>query len=708
MTAAAQSSRNGYSLPPEGRLHALVIYAAFSDRPAHTSEVWPSGRLPRYASGLFDARPEIPADAPFVNLTQYFWEMSGGGFVFTADYLPRLFQIPAAGLSSFQQANTRLIDSVNRWLEKHPERALTPLFDRWTIGKPYHPKTPVPNGKWDFIIVVYQNGNTLPWIGAAGGVWMDFSHPLQGRTADNCFVLTQSHVSPYPINILVHEIAHGLLGGNAYHAMGAAAGGELRYGNTVQFGMHRGWGMLGGNDFFQTINAWERDRLGWHPEGARIVRIHPDSLPNGDTLLRLRDFITIGDAVRIYLPHTQNPRQYIWLEAHLKWSPFDRRWQEPEMKGCIEDRLPPAVYAYYQIGIDNPTILRPAWTDFLFPISAEGNWDYEVESQTRMICYAGHPENVLRKVRPNPLSGYNDFRYLFFDVGTPDHPEGDGQILANRHPSGKATHGNNLCYTTSRSTALQACDARPVPGNGGNIDVVQPYAERIGNSVYIWHSWGPEDAFTVGRAMGIDGNPTAAGVFFRGGHRREGNGYVAAPALRPIILNGLYVAVVDRSDTDFSVYVSYRRKTLQRPQRWAGGAIHVVDTFTVRSRLVIDRSGTPNACFPYTSTGDFMPVTHVKVRPGGGLIVGKKGRIIIRKDAVLDIDSAALLDVKSGGKIVVNGGELRLPERYQKWVGRTWWQRLFSPIRTRSGGKVVVYSEASGESPRRGRESNVR
>ncbi len=686
------SSRHGVTLPPNGRVHALVIYAAFTDRPDPADPLWPAGKLPAYAPWLFSRNENAdPAPPPVPNLTDYFRQMSGGEFILTASYFPRLFEVPSRGASGFWQTNNRVIDSVNRWLDRHPEWMPPPLCDRWTIGRPYAPKRPEPNGRWDFVIIIYRNGAALPWIGAAGGVWMDFSVPLAGRRADNCFVLTRSRVAPYPINILVHEIAHGLLGNNDYHTMGAAAGGELRRGHTAQFGMHRGWGILGGNDLFQSANAWERDRLGWHPAGARIIKLSPQQLPSGDTTIRLRDFVTRGDALRIYLPHTRNPRQYIWLEAHLKKSPFDRRWMEPAMKNCIRDRLPPAVYAYYQLGMDDTALLRPSWIDFLFPISAEGNWDYAVEDRTQMICYAGHPENVLHKVRPNPLSGYNDFRYLFFDVGPPGQP-GDGEILANRHPGGKATHANNLCYQTARSTALQACEASPFPGNGGNIDVVQPYAERIGDSVYVWHSWGPEDAFTVGRAMRIDGNPTAAGVHFRGHFRRKGRRYVATPALRPIILNGLEIAVIDRSDSDFTVFVSYRHFQINRPQRWSGSPIRIEDTFEVNHRLIVDQSGTPNACFPYEETGDFSPKTRVVIHPGGGLKINRKGRLEVRRNAIVEVRPGGLLDIEKGGRVVLRGGVLRLPEgvalpRRKGIVGR-----LFPAVRVRRGGRIEFYS----------------
>ncbi len=689
--AQPPSSRHGVSLSPRGWVHALVIYAQMAEETHPDTTIWPPGRLPSYAAWLFSPDTSGRFRPPVPNLTDYFREMSGGRWWLTATPIPHLFTVPSRGAGSFYEANNRLVDSVNAWLEAHPEwDAPWEVMDQWGHAPPYRPRPRRPNGKWDFVIIIYRAPSFLRWTGATGGVWMGFSKPLNGRLADNCFVLSQSIEAPYPINILVHEIAHGLLGGNDYHAMGAAATGEIRHGNTVQFGLHRGWGILGGNDIFQSINAWERDRLGWHPPGARIHRLTPDNTPPEGITLTLRDFVLHGDAVQIRLPHTDDLPQYIWLEAHFKQSPFDRRWRTPAMEHCLEDRLPPGVYAYYQVGMDDTTQLHPRWIDFLFPISGEGNWDYEVMPEVRMLCYAGHEENVLRKVRPNPLSGYNDWRYMLFDVGTPEHPRGDGQILGNRHPSRRATHLNNLCYQTPRSLALQPCGAAPNPGNGGNIDVVQPYAEQFGDTVRIWRSWGPEEAFTVGKVIGPNSNPTAAGVHFRGHYVRRNGRYYGTPALHPIIINGLRIAVTDQTDSTFTVHITYRDFHLRRPQRWAGNPIHLYDTFHLHAPLTIDRSGTPNMCFKDTTTDDFMPPTHLIIQPGGALIVHKGGRLIIDRHATVTLRPGAGLAVERGGRIVLRGGVLRLPEGYAVKQPRSLWNRLFPPIRRR-GGRIESY-----------------
>ncbi len=697
-TYAQLSSRNGFTLPTSGRLHALVIYAQMVEETNTDSTIWPRGNLPSYAFWLFDPDTTVSTYPPVPNLTHYFRQMSGGKWWLTATIIPHLFSISSQGLHSFYAANNRLIDSVNAWLKQHPEwMAPWEIMDQWTPTGPYRPKLPKPNGKWDFVIIIYRDPSFLSWTGATGGVWMGFSRPLNNKTADNCFILSQSIESPYPINILVHEIAHGLLGGNDYHVMGAAAGGEMRYGNTIQFGLHRGWGILGGNDIFQSINAWERDRLGWHPPRARIYRITPDNTPPDGISITLRDFVTQGDAAQIRLPHTNTLPQYIWLEAHFKRSPFDKRWRSPAMLDCLQDRLPAGVYAYFQIGMDDSSLLHPQWIDFLFPISGEGNWDYEVEPHTQMLCYAGHEENILRKVRPNPLSGYNDWRYLLFDIGTPNHPQGDGQILGNRHPSNRATHGNNFCFRTPNSLALESCWTPNNPGNGGNIDIVQPYAERIGDTVLTWHSWGPEEAFTVGKVIGPNSNPTAASAHFRGHYVRKNGRYYPTPALHPIILNGLQIAIIEQDDTTFTIHVSYRNFNLHRAQRWAGNPIHIYDTFHIHAPVTIDLSGTPNACFIDSTTGHFIPPTHVIVQPHGGLIVGKGGRIIIRRNATLTIRDQALLAIQKGGRILIKGGRLRLPRGYRIPRPRGWKEWLFPSIRLQKG--TIEYYDPIPDAP---------
>src|SRR5690606_3246496 len=70
-----------------------------------------------------------------------------------------------------------------------------------------------------------------------------------------------------PFAILKHEFNHLLLGGNNFHSGGGNAPTFTGYFIPVQ----GGWSLMGAaNRSLLTASAWDRDRLGWRPEGSRV------------------------------------------------------------------------------------------------------------------------------------------------------------------------------------------------------------------------------------------------------------------------------------------------------------------------------------------------------------------------------------------------------------------------------------------------------
>ena len=97
-----------------------------------------------------------------------------------------------------------------------------------------------------------------------------------------------------PFEILKHEFNHLLLGGNNFHSGG---------GNAAQFGsytqcMQGGWSMMGAaSSSLLTCSGWDRDRLGWRPEGAPFA-INAHRLDRSPEVIRA----AVGQEGTVYIP----------------------------------------------------------------------------------------------------------------------------------------------------------------------------------------------------------------------------------------------------------------------------------------------------------------------------------------------------------------------------------------------------------------------
>lgn len=92
-------SRFGAVHSPKGRLHCLIIFIRYEDKNLQPwAKSWPdSDTLPEIAQGpyneLFDAdEKRIERGESKKNLTDFYYTMSGGEFIVTADIFP--IQVP--------------------------------------------------------------------------------------------------------------------------------------------------------------------------------------------------------------------------------------------------------------------------------------------------------------------------------------------------------------------------------------------------------------------------------------------------------------------------------------------------------------------------------------------------------------------------------------------------------------------------------------
>ena len=523
-----------------------------------------------------------------------------------------------------------------------------------------------PNNKIDFVFLIYRNTEHTKWGITGGGRWVNVPVRLNGYKTENAFLLGEALKSPYPITILTHEFSHGFLGGNAYHTMGGAHSWNLKYGNTVNFGLNNGWGLIGAGDIFKSCNGWDRQRLGWEKPGQQFYDLNAGIVPPDGLIVELRDFVKYGDALKVQLPHIpeDEPQQYIWFENHSMENYFDQPFPYLEDTICYKPLIEPGIYAFHQTGMDNTSELKVTYQDFLKPISAEGKWDFRFTSDTVRICSAGGAyENILYKWKMNPLSGYDDFVKRFYDVGTLENSfEGNGRIMANKYPLQTPTHKNNTCFNHSDETQLKTCWTKDKPGNGGNIDAVPPWVELKNGKVEIWKAMGPEERFTIGDEIGIDENPSTASINYRYVHKYGNKSYEPeSRSLNSIYINGLSVRILDTSKGTYKLHVSYHDFDLKNDVRWCGERIIVKDSLIVYSQLELDQSLTPNSCFPFEN-GLFAPPTIMVIEEGAVLMIENGADVRLKNNSTLEFKNGSSLIIEKGGKLQAKRGKLLIED----------------------------------------------
>jgi len=247
-----------------------------------------------------------------------------------------------------------------------------------------------------------------------------------------------------PTGIIIHEFAHLLFGNNTFHTSG---GNHRSHGRTnTIFGFEGGYGLMGGyNSGLVSCNGYERWRMHWQDLSNQnnndwwIVARDANNINNikngdinkndGTQSFILRDFITYGDVVRIQLPYKDNPNasnQYIWLENHqiglnnkLDYLQYSVHKDATPWNTC-RDLGAAGIYAYIQVGKDilegtEFEVYPDNETDNLRIISAEGNWDFEYQTNEYINCVGSGYLRTEKMKYPNPLSGYQDQTYHFFD-----------------------------------------------------------------------------------------------------------------------------------------------------------------------------------------------------------------------------------------------------------------------------------------------------
>lgn len=660
-------SRNGYTIPANGHLHMLVVHVQFEEDKEDTlNSYWPKGDLPYYADWLFhpDSNRKAPVPDNIYNYTDYFLDMSLGNMHITADVYPSLITISNAGLRGYHMANSKVVEIINNRQQSSLDAPLDmEKYDRWTLSgtSAYHPKPNKANGKIDFILFIYRKSGTVSnWTGAVGGISAGFSGQLSGMGMDNGYTLSGGMSKYYNISSLVHELSHPLLGNNDYHTMSGTHSVNLNSQRLLGLALNGGWGLMSEGSMFRSINAWERDRLGWKSDGQKLHKLVVDSIPTEGLVLKLRDFVNFGDAVQIQLPHVDSPylKQYLWVENHQKINYWDSAFHG-ENAECPElgSYIIPGIYMYYQAGMDDHKKLRVEREDFLKPISAEGSWDYEFTGAEGFVCFFYGNEVIYKKGKMNPLTGYNDMNDRYFDVGTAEtNYVGDKEIFGGGNPKKAAITGNNKCFTTPDSYNITSCHGKKEPGNQGNIDFVPPWIEEVNGEVKVWAAKGPEESFQKGDKLGLGHNPASASINYRYKSRYDKEQEKYFPVEKEenkVYLNGISVEVTEDSSGIYTIKIRKNDWDIPANIRWCGDIV-LHDTVNVKPRATVylDQSETPNSNFIFEN-GKFAPPTKFTCKPASYFHLEDFSQTVVENGSTFILESGSRFEIHAGARLVV-------------------------------------------------------
>lgn len=656
-----QDSRHGWYISPHGTIRVLVIFAEIEwdvnpsrDPQPEGARHWPKGQLPTWKNDVFDP---YPLPLPKAMVSRYYHDISFGQYKVLGDYLDRVVTIRESehgDLGNGHSMSRPAVEAANKLGTLRTANGFSVSdFDLWKRrGRAGLPKEPGPDDphSYDHVMVILRN-STLGH--GRGSVDQGSSGRLFGYECD-----TQSRfggMNALPFEILKHEFNHMLVGGNNFHSGG---------GNSPSFVSHficlqGGWGIMGaGASSLLSCNGWDRDRMGWLPEGAthrvrardlagREVNADLDPLAGDTGLFVLRDFVTSGDALRIRMPFIPDDEfpQWIWVENHQGYprngSPTDRfHWEDAG--DCI-DPIQPGLFMFMQVGRDERvgSNIYGGHADHLRPIPANGSFDFYLRGDTlRDDCpFRGSSAIYVRDPKlANPLTGNHEQELVVHD------PKRTGKLQRSVH-----------------------YEPRARAARGGGVEADAVFYGR------------PEHAFRMHgtRKLGMGTNPSSANMTTLVSSNTRDTHQRGKPNVRAVYLNGISVEMLDMAaNGDVTVRVATGDSRIEEHVRWCGDSIvlnplqgpggHSLQLMPGR-RMLLDRSRTPTRIdAPEEAHGRtwFSAPTRFTVEQGARMRLERKStlhmvhgsELHLMPGATLDLDPKARLRIDRGSRIVVGAG----------------------------------------------------
>lgn len=712
------SSENGYDLPVNtqvgGPFKVLLVFAevqnnATNNCPAKPTAEWTPGQLPTTAGQFFDAA--LPASGLQGYITKYFYDASFGQYVVLGDYVNQVIQVPCSNYTA-PAVLAQLDIMANNGTLTFGSTASLADFDRYNMSSTAHgtPKPPFANNGIDAVIICYRNNPSKPCGSGSGCVHWGYPNGTVGSYGVDVgcdFGICGELVSG--ANFIIQEFFHGMFGGNNWHT-GAGAG----Y-HTFPF-LNSPWGICTQSGISNVVSGWDRNHLGWigwadlnktQQKNNLISAIDFSSNTEVSTDLSipfasstntyiLRDFVNYGDAIRIKLPHINCvnlgdvKNQYLWIENHQLQTYFDHGFWENEI---CKDKLTAGMYACIQVGknikepgnfdVFPPELLtvvnQPnALGSFLFPLTAEGNYDFKYgtpfQDQTWAPCAWLNKTVPINKYHaettPNPLTGFSDL-YDFYNYDGNDKLQWGNSALDNYQPglSEMDVSGNVFFNAHYRGDSQDAFSF-----TNGNTKI----------SVASNPSSSPVYTYLSGLATTYNTNPNQPNESYEN---------------RTIWLNGISVEILNENVNPalygsgaIKVKVRFNDYDIDRDVRWCGniklsphdfnntqpslnvlsGKTILLDqgrSFTHENATGTDANG--NFIFALPTLMTLLPQSFLNLNTNSSLIVDNNSTLRLEANSRLDIANGATLRVRRGGKLellsnctinVADGGKIIIEE----------------------------------------------
>lgn len=423
----SKAENNGRYLTSVGELKVLIIYSMFMDDSTENIN-WKldKTKLPNWGKDIVNNSTSLNFNKN--NITQYFYEMSNGNFMFFGDVYPELI------IPKHSQSKYKSIAEVNHEILTGLDSKINySQYDNWSkdgngkfINKP--------DGQVDLIIIVYRDFKDKlffnnGWTGTAylyltkdietndnvkiSTGRLDIGSGIQSRGAKNGFT--------YIKYVLAHEVGHFLFGAGHIENVTNLA---LMTGGPV-------WNASRG------MHSWERERLGW---------INYIDIPiNVNSSINIDDYFKTGTAYRIMLSQDE----WYVIENHQKLSKNDYAGSE-------------GIYIYH---ISNALRFAPQ----IKIKNADGNWDFVVDTENKKLIKTipnpnGKNEmNFVKRVKKKTYSCYNE-------VYGDNSAWGDEYDAFNLEYNNLITHVSNP--STENKTNIEfAVQVKDKNGNKYKVDI---------------------------------------------------------------------------------------------------------------------------------------------------------------------------------------------------------------------------------------------
>lgn len=668
--AQVKESKFGAQLTPRGTVRVLIVFAEVVGTCGTAGPSnWTAGQLPDNADLYLD---HVISSNLTTKASQYYKDISLGELDVIGDYYGEVVQLPCSMVNSASGDVRDIIDllddPVDGWQPASDGNFYTANginlddFDMYNHYNSGIEKQLGQDGNIDVTIVLWRNYDGFLGCGSGYGVgnvmYKDLKHK-KVRVYGSWGLCPAKLLNPGYDDMFIIEFFHALYGGNNFHTGGGEDSGAFMF----TAASHSTSAQSGSSSHI--VNGWDRQFLDWR--GGRQHRISASNLSGQEvvsdisvathpntTQFILNDFVTVGDAIRIKLPHFDwqangdKKNQYLWLENHQQENEFDVTKNYSTCGDWV-----PGLHAYVQVGkelitgdIYGGSFPEPNdLNDWFFPLPAEGRHDYFYSDSDKNRSWencqwAGNysmPYSILfpdGSALPNPLTGYSD---------------AFGKINSN--------NDGTINQLDTWQPKYQKWYGVPVVGS--------PPSPTIPN-------WGDHlDPFThTGQKMTISTNPAPMPVYTQ----REGASGPSNYDNRSIHLNNISVKILDSDyynvgnsgPKSMHIEVRFNEKFIENDVRWCGNVVLKNDPLDPHNRameinvkpykcLLLDKGLSPTKLNEVTpGSKDFTDDSYLHILDGTKLTLQYYSKLKVSNGSTLHVQSGGTLIIGFGAKIEVD------------------------------------------------------